>query len=367
MTMKPHSLIQLLMSRFAIYMVALLLLSAPIFYFIVTGFYTEDLTEAAQLAGIPPSEFDLEEDTIIGLVFQILSIVVILAVAIFLIMRLVPAKLWQPFYQTMHVLERFRVEAGQAPRFDNTAVKEFAELNDTLTRILSQSVRSYQVQKQFTENASHELQTPLAIIQSKLDLLLQDTDLTDRQAQLIETIYHEAHHMSQLNRNLLLLARIENAQYQRTDRTDLAAKLSALLPSLQLLAGSITIHMQTENSGQLLLDCNEVLLESMLNNLVVNAVRHNRPDGEIVIELHGHELLVSNTSNEPPLDATRLFERFHQTAHQRKGNGLGLAIVKSICDYHEWTISYTHKDAHHQFRVVFPQKALNRSSHSPLP
>lgn len=343
------------MSRFAIFMVVLLLVSAPVFYFIVTGFYTEDLREAAELAGIPQSEFDLEEDTIIGLVLQILAIVIILALAIFLIMRLVPSRLWQPFYKTMGVLESFRVEDGKVPQFESTNVKEFAELNNTLTRILSQSTRSYQVQKQFTENASHELQTPLAIIQGKLDLLLQDPSMTDHQARLVEDIYHEAHHMSLLNRNLLLLARIENAQYQLADRVDLSRKLADLLPSLRLLASGLTIRTQIEPSAECIA-CNEVLLESMLKNLVVNSVRHNHPGGDILISLNNNELLVSNTSDEPSLDAAHLFERFHQVANERKGNGLGLAIVKSICDYHGWTIAYAHQDGRHEFRLVMRKK-----------
>lgn len=145
--MKEKSLIRQLMSRFAVFMVAILIVSTPVFYLIVTNFYAEDLMEAAQLAGIPADDLDIKEDTIIGLVFQIVAIVVIIGLSIFLIMRLVPAKLWQPFYETMRRLSLFHVEDGTVPQFAPTSTKEFAELNVTLTRILSQSVKSYQVQK----------------------------------------------------------------------------------------------------------------------------------------------------------------------------------------------------------------------------
>lgn len=133
--MKQRSLINQLMMRFAAFMVVLLVVSAPLFYFIVTDFYTEDLREAALAAGIPRAELDLEADTIMGLVIQVMAIVVILGLSIFLIMRLVPAKLWRPFHSTLDVLSRFKVEDGHAPVFGRTDTKELAQLNDTLTRI----------------------------------------------------------------------------------------------------------------------------------------------------------------------------------------------------------------------------------------
>lgn len=348
------------MTRFAAFMVVLLVLSAPLFYLIVTNFYAEDLREAAMAAGLSHEEFDLEEDTAIGLVFQILAVVGILAASIFLVMRLVPGKLWRPFYHTLDALSRFRVESGNVPTFEPSSTREFASLNDTLTRILQQSVRSYQVQKQFTENASHELQTPLAIVQGKLDLLLQDPDLTARQAQLLEDIYHEVRHTSRLGRSLLLLARIENAQYRKGSAVCLQDKLCQILPSLQLLAEGITIRIEglsplTDSSEKspLTLTCNEVLLEAMLSNLVVNAVRHNREGGEILLTIHDDVFEVSNTSDEPALDADRIFERFRQSGSERKGNGLGLAIVRGICQYHGWMVAYRYADGKHIFSVKF--------------
>lgn len=348
------------MTRFAAFMVVLLVVSAPLFYLIVTDFYAEDLREAAEAAGLTQEELDLEEDTAIGLVFQLLAVVGIFAASLFLVMRLVPGKLWRPFYRTLDALAHFRVERGEVPQFEPSTTREFASLNDTLARILTQSVRSYQVQKEFTENASHELQTPLAIVQGKLDLLLQDPDLTDRQAQLLEDIYHEVRHTSRLSRNLLLLARIENAQYRKGAAVCLQDKIRKLPPSLQLLAEGITIRTEglsaiaePSEEAPLTLVCNEVLLEAMLSNLVVNAVRHNRAGGEILLAIRGDALEVSNTSDEPALDALRIFDRFHQSGSERKGNGLGLAIVRSICQYHGWTVTYRYAHGRHVFCVRF--------------
>lgn len=358
--MEQKTLINQLMSKFAIYMAILLVISAPVFYMIVTNFYMEDLREAAAMAGIPIERFDLEEDTVIGLAIQVFAVVVILGINIFLIMRLIPTKLWKPFYDTLGKLGTFRVEDGRVPTFKPSSTKEFAILNDTLHRILSENVRSFQVQKQFTENASHELQTPLAIIQGKLDLLLQSPDLTERQAGLMQDIYHEVNHMSLLNRNLLLLARIENSQYRTANQVNVAQKVSDILPYLEPLTGDIDLKTHiTDNKQEI--PCNEVLLESMIYNLVVNAVRHNRQGGHITLTVDDYHLTVANTSDEGPLDAGHIFERFFRNGKSQRGNGLGLAIVKSICEYHQWTVRYEYCSGEHHFLVDFHHAA--KASH----
>lgn len=349
--MKQQSLIRHLMSRFSLFVVVLLVLSAPIFYFIVTNFYVEDLQKAVALSGMDFKDFDLEEDTVIGLVWQVLCMVCIFALALFAVMRWMQTKLWRPFYSTLHDLETFKVEEGNVPTFADTDIREFSELNSTLTRILQHAVGSYQVQKQFTENASHELQTPLAIVQGKLDLLMQDGDLTARQAELLQSIYGEINRMSRPNKNLLLLARLENAQYRTDDRVDITEKLNAMLPSLKLLAGDIDVEMEC-NGAHVVLDCNEVLFESLVSNLFVNAVRHNRAGGRICLRADATSLMVGNTSDETALDCTHLFERFH-IGTNRKGNGLGLSIVKSICTYHGWKVRYEYEDGMHAFVVQF--------------
>lgn len=350
--MKQKTLANLLMSRFTIFMVTILLMSAPLFYFIITHYYAEDLIRIQATAHIPNPHIDLKQDTVVGLVIQILSMVMILGASIFLIMRFVPVKLWRPFYDTLHKISHFKVEDGNVPDFTPSTIKEFTELNTTLKRILSQNVQSYKVQKQFTENASHELQTPLAIVQSKLDLLLQNKDLTEDQATLMQDIYHEINRMSKLNRNLLFLAKIENAQYKVNVNINIAEKLHSLIPSLEILANGINIRLSIKND-LLTVNCNEVLLESMISNLVVNAVRHNYHDGDIIISLEDLTLTVTNTSDEPPLDSTHIFERFYRSSVTQKGNGLGLAIVKSICDYNHWTVDYFYVNGLHNFSVHF--------------
>lgn len=158
--------------------------------------------------------------------------------------------------------------------------------------------------------------------------------------------------LSRLNRNLLLLAKIDNGQFDRTERVQLQGLLDELLPCLDSLSASL--HIQCElGPGPLYIQANRALLESMINNLMVNAVRHNRPDGVITISATAHTLTVFNTSDEPALDATHIFNRFYRPTQHEQGNGLGLAIVKAVCDYHGWTIGYHYDHGVHSFEVHF--------------
>lgn len=156
--------------------------------------------------------------------------------------------------------------------------------------------------------------------------------------------------MSRLSRNLLLLSKIENNQYHAMQQVNLCDKIVSLLPRLESLAEDLTIRTDFKDKS-IVLDCNETLLESMLNNLVVNAVRHNKHDGVIIISVIDKTLVVANTSDEQPIDESHIFSRFYRSQDNQKGNGLGLAIVKSICDFHHWQIHYKYVDGYHQFVI----------------
>ena len=196
------------------------------------------------------------------------------------------------------------------------------------------------------------MQTPLAVFQSKLDLLLQQPGLTERQAELIQGLYEDTNRLARLNRNLLLLAKIDNRQYGQMEDIRLTRFLDELTPFLQSIAGDICLYEEFKNSN-LTVRANRTLLESLVNNLVVNAVRHNHPGGMITVTVQGRELMIANTSDEPALNARLIFNRFYRPSEKVKGNGLGLAIVRAICEYHGWTVQYRYYGGMHCFTVKF--------------
>ena len=351
---KNKTLTNRLMRRFIVCMLALTALAIPVLYFITTKYYAEDLNDLIRDYGIQNPDLDLEKDTIVGLFIQAFVIIVILFMAVLVVMKYVPQRLWRPFHDTLAKVKDFKVEDGKVPQLAKTGTVEFDELNTALTRLMTDSVKSYKAQKEFTENASHELQTPIAIAQGKLDNLLQDANLTEHQALELQQVYQELRHMSRLSRSLLLISKIENNQYHTFKKINLCQKLDSILPNLESLAGDI--HIKTDwQDASLTIDCNETLLESLLNNLIVNAVRHNRPHGTISITVAQGCPCISNTSDEPPIDPSRVFSRFGRTQGRTAGNGLGLAIVKSIAQFHHWQVTYRHEQDCHVFELNFNQ------------
>lgn len=346
-----RNLTQKMMMRLAGGLLVILILTTPVLYFLTTRFYAEDLIRIVQSYGINP-HIDLGEDVMMGVLIQFFVILTAILAVILFIMRVIPHRLWRPFNDTLRRIREFRVEKGAVRLPQNTGIREFSILNETLNNIMEASVRSYKIQKEFTENASHELQTPLAIVLNKIDNLLQDKHLTEYQAREMQEMYQELRHMSNLSRSLLMLSKIENGQFHTESSVDLCGKIDDILVRLEAIAGDITINTHYAQP-HIKIVCNETLLESMITNLVVNAVRHNRKDGSITITVTGKELTVANTSDERPLDATVVFSRFYRVKENQKGNGLGLAIVKSICDYHHWTVAYHYENHQHCFTITF--------------
>lgn len=276
--MKKRSLLRKMLAQFVVCIVVLLLLATPLFYFLTKHYYAEDMIDIIEAVGRgrPIPSLGLEEDIMHGVMIQFGVIILVLAAAIVLTVRFISRKLWKPFDETLLQIEGFKLENGTLPTFQDTDVKEFARLNHTMESLMRNSLASYRTQKEFTENASHELQTPLAVFQSKLDLLLQQPDLTERQAELIQSLYETANRLSRLNRNLLLLAKMDNHQYGQTEEINLTEFLKELMPFLQNILNDIHLHEMFMNRT-LTLYANRTLLESLVNNLVVNAVRHNCP------------------------------------------------------------------------------------------
>ncbi len=390
--MKEKNLMRKLLTQFVICVAILLILATPVFYWLTKSYYAEDmgdLIEAMQ-AGKSIPKLDLEQDVTKGVMIQFMLIATVLGIAIVLTLRLINKRLWHSFDSTLEAIESFKLEDQELPSLPDTDIKEFSRLNTAITRLIKENIQAYRSQKEFTENASHELQTPLAIFQSKLDILLQQSDnITEQQAHIIQGLFVMTSRLSRLNRNLLLLAKMENNQFSKKEKVDVVEVLNDLLPYIESLAGNITIitrfDQQDEKQADIYNDpqsekhiasmpilANRSLLESLLNNLIVNAVRHNKQDGVITItESMGEgkgeidkgdcsKLTIANTSHEKALDANKIFGRFYHSSESAKGNGLGLAIAKAVCDYHGWKISYSfipsignQEGGLHQFEVTF--------------
>ncbi|WP_407478568.1 sensor histidine kinase [Elizabethkingia meningoseptica] len=293
------------------------------------------------------------EDLIRTIVRIYLGILFALLLVIFFITLFVSNRLWKPFYATLRQIEQFNIELNKLPQFPDTKIKEFNQLNNRLTTLIQQSVQSYITQKKFTQNASHELQTPLAVLQSKLDLLLQDNSLQKGQLQILHSLYESVSRLTRINKNLLLLAKIENNQFAEFSSFTVNDIVSEVIPYFTEQADSKKLTIETTFKNIISLKANKILTELLINNLFLNAIRHNIEKEKITLTLDTGRFIIANTGIDQALDAETIFERFKKNSTDTRSSGLGLSIVKEICDLNNWTISYTFKDSTHIFTVRF--------------
>lgn len=345
------NLISRTFSRFTVCCIVLFAISAPLFYFITRHYYAEDMIDIIEAVEkgqeIPP--LDLERDITEGMMIQFVLTFTVVSASLYVTMRFITRRIWQPFDDTLRKAESFNVTKDVLPTFLPTDIREFNRLNRSLETMMTHSRETYLIQKEFTENASHELQTPLAVTRSKLDLLLQENP-DERIMTVIDDLYSLNTRMEHLNRNLLLLAKIENGQYSEMEVIDIREFIAARLAAYRLLRPDLTITLEDRRETPQPLRANTILLESLTNNLVTNALRHTAsPAANIEIELADNGLTVSNPSQGVSLQVPDLFRRFG--SRDSGGNGLGLAIAKAICDYHGWTISYSYTGTRHHFSV----------------
>ena len=326
---------------------AVFILTAPLFYLITRYFYAEDMIDIMESVergeGLPPS-FDLEQDIIAGVMIQYLLIFVVIGLSLFIAIRFSLRNLWHPFENTLKSMEQFKVSDNTTPDLDDGNITEFNRLNHALTKLMQRNSETYRQQKEFTENASHELQTPLALMRSRLDLLLQ-RNLDKETLDAINELYNANRRMERLNRDLLLLAKIDNDQFVTNDRIDMNSVIKDISDSLTTLGYNVNITIPAASCDII---ANRTLFESLINNLVVNALRNSE---QVDITLTKGKIMVSNPSdNGKPLDRYKLFQRFASPAVS-KGNGLGLAIAKAVCDLYHWNIEYDFATGNHQFSV----------------
>jgi signal transduction histidine kinase len=271
-----------------------------------------------------------------------------------LVTRIVYKKLWKPFYLTLSEIEQFNVRKNEIPLFGETSIQEFRQLNAALEKLASNNLQAYKIQKEFTENASHEMQTPLAVFQSKLDILLQQPHLSEEQLLIIQSLYDVTSRLVRMNKNLLLLAKMDNLQFPDTEALNVPAVVVESLSFFVEQAEANAIRIETDIASEdCIVQANKTLLESLINNLITNAIRYNLPEGIINISLHNRRLAIENTGLTKELDRTALFRRFGRRSEIARGNGLGLAIVQQICTLYHWPIEYRYAENRHQFTVIF--------------
>lgn len=296
------------------------------------------------------------EDLIKMIALVTLGIVVLLLLILFLINRFLLSRLWKPFNNTLAQLKQFNLSAKNNLQLEHTSTTEFTELNKTVLVMTGRVKQDYEALKNFTDNASHEMQTPLAIINSKLDVLIQDETLNEFQMQQLQGVYDALDRLSNLNQSLLLLTKIENSRFIEQENIAVDDLIKEKLIEFEELNADMKLKI-TADIKPVNISGNKKLVDILISNLLSNAIRYNVAGGSVFIKLTGSRLSISNNSFLPALDENKVFERFYRHADTKQdGNGLGLSIVKQICTIAGYNINYFYADDRHEFSIDFSTK-----------
>lgn len=284
---------------------------------------------------------------IISRLFLILSLVLLLGS--FLISKL----LFQPFHNILDGISRFNLKSGQQPDLPKTSTKEFSELNDFIQKMTSKARRDYVSLKEFSENASHEMQTPIAVAQGKLELLSVSDSLRPELLELIQSAQASLSKLSKMGKSLSLLTKIENREFQNPGPVDFSKIVKNNVSDFKELSQLKNIDLESQIPKNIQIKSDETLAEILISNLLKNAVQHNVPNGKIQVLLSEGELKISNTGEEPSVAPEQFFERFRKNNQSSGSLGLGLSIVKKICEVNGFEVSYDFEDKMHILRVLF--------------
>lgn len=293
------------------------------------------------------------ETLVAGIVIVIALVFISLLIMLVFLNYAISRRVWIPFHRILYNLGSYDIHQEKPLKLVKTDIYEFGLLNKTMEKMSNKIRQDFINLKEFNENAAHELQTPLAVIKSKLDLLIQHENLTEVQLQLISSVYDATTRMSKLNQGLLLISKIENEQFTTKEAIDLSHVIDKILEHFEEMIDHLNIKVTKNYQQPVIILINRILAEILITNLVSNAIKHNYQSGTLDIVLTSTQLKISNSGQPLSVDPGDLFERFRKSGTSGDSVGLGLAIVRKIAQLYHMQVNYQYADGIHTLQVSF--------------
>ncbi|NBC09437.1 MAG: hypothetical protein GVY26_19780 [Bacteroidetes bacterium] len=296
----------------------------------------------------------IESDDIYEVVVEIMwRLFLILGVSMLVASFLLTRWLLAPFQRILNGIRRFDLRQQPSISLPKTTTKEFRQLNAFVTAMAEKARRDFASVKEFSENASHEMQTPLSVARGKLELLTETEPLNEEQLRLINDTQQSLRRLSKLGNALLLLTKIENQEFQPREPIDFSKVVNQCLDNFEELAMLRGLPLKRGIKPGVQLSIEPALADVLVSNLVRNAIRHNIEDGQIEVALDDRQLCIRNTGDPPSVPPQELFERFQKSQQSEQSLGLGLAIVQKVCEANQFGVSYRYEAGWHEISVIF--------------
>ncbi len=294
----------------------------------------------------------LESDKLVaGITMTMVALFGTALIVMFFLQEKISRDLWKPFYRTLKSIKEFHLSDTHELKFNGNNIQEFEELNTELKKMTRKMRRDYRGLKEFTENAAHEIQTPLALINGRVEELIQSEGFSEQQMYRIQEIYEASGRISKMYQALSLLSKIENRQFNHKLEISFTALAIRKLEEYEDMLQHKTIEVSVNIEEDFLVKMNPGLTEILVNNLFSNAIRHNFNGGRLHVQITRNSFAVHNSGKEPTADPKQFFERFKKENQASESLGLGLAIVKQICENDDLQLSYVYEGGWHKITL----------------
>ncbi|MGB5665315.1 MAG: HAMP domain-containing sensor histidine kinase [Maribacter sp.] len=290
------------------------------------------------------------EDILIAVVISYLIIIIVVFIFLFYFNKAYNEKLWLPFFNNLEQMKRFSLSSEKPIQLTDSDILEFTELNKEISTLTDKVRADYKNLKQYTEDVSHELQTPLAIIQAKIENIINGNNLNSEQYEHLTSIQKDINRLTQMNKRLTLLTKIENQQFVNPLTVNINKVIQKRIDNFKEFF-PVEIEFMAEQSLEVKMD--PYLADVLCDNLISNALKHNTGNGTIKVRINDLILTITNAGTKELQRPELLFTRFYRESNQEKSTGLGLAIVQKICDLYDFKTSYSFSNQKHFFKVNF--------------
>ena len=320
---------------------------------LLTTIFEDDKGQFYELRVSSPS---FERDELAAAILRWLALIyLVLLIIVILTTLFVLRRNMRPLYDLLHWLDRYL--PGHKPEAvpNDTNIPEFRQLNNAAQKAVERSEHLFEQQKNFIGNASHELQTPLAVIGNRIEWIIDNTNPTEEQLEQLMGINHSLANIVKLNKTLLLLTKIDNGQFPEVSDVDIAALVRDEVEIYGEIFEERNIECHINGAESLTVPINRTLAVTLVGNLVRNAYIHSPESSNIDITINYDKLEISN-DGDTPLDAEHVFDRFYRATKREGSTGLGLALVKAIADYYSLDVEYRFEEKKHIFTIIRPKK-----------
>ena len=297
-----------------------------------------------------------ERDELAAAILQwLILIYFVLLATVIIITLIVLRRSMRPLYELLNWLDRYQPGHKHEDVPNDTTIPEFRQLNEAAQKAVERSEHLFEQQKSFIGNASHELQTPLAVIGNRIEWIIDNTNPTEEQIEQLVGINHSLAHIVKLNKTLLLLTKIDNGQFPEVSEVDIAALIRHETEIYDEIFEERNIKCNISGADSLVVEMNHILATTLVGNLIRNAYIHSPEGSQVDISINYDKLEIRNDGTEP-LDAERVFNRFYRATKREGSTGLGLALVKAIGDYYSLGVEYRFDNGKHIFSIFRPKK-----------